>query len=107
MLSGKRKSGETVGSNSAREYSAILVEPFKGLVEFFERIFGNDIPASDVTELEECGKRSDDIRRNEPFDRIQVYLNRAVVLMTFSTKSGDVLPLLNKFTPGLLKAKYR
>ena len=31
----------------------------------------------------------------------------AVVLMTFSTKSGDILPLLNKFTPGLLKAKYR
>ena len=76
MLLGKRKSGKTIGSNSAREYSAILVEPFKGLVEFFKQIFGNDIPASNITELEECGKCSDGIQRNEPFDPIQVYLNQ-------------------------------
>lgn len=56
------------------------MEPFKGLVELLKRVFGDDIPASDITELKERRKRSDDVQRDEPLNCIQVYLSQKVRL---------------------------
>ena len=80
MLSGKGKPSEAIGSHIPRKDSAVLMEPSKGLVELPERVFSDDVPASNITELKECRKRSDNVQGDEPLDRIQVYLDQKVRL---------------------------
>lgn len=62
----------------------MLVEPLKGSLKLVECVGGNDIMTCDITEFEECGKRSDDIRGDEPLDGIQIYLN-GVISMLFTS----------------------
>ena len=56
--------------------SAVLVEPLKGLVELLERVFGDDVLVSNITELKERCECSDDVRGDEPLNCIQVHLNQ-------------------------------
>ena len=46
----------------------------KGRCKFLERVVGDDILTSNVTELEECSECPDDIYNNKSFDHIQVDL---------------------------------
>ena len=75
VLSRKRKPSEAIGSHVGKD-SAVLVEPLKGLVELLERVFGDDVSASNITELKERCERSDDVRGDEPLNCIQVHLNQ-------------------------------
>ena len=73
MLSGKRKPGEAIISNCSRKDDMILVEALKGGAEVFECVF-SDVATGNITELEECRECPDDIRRDKPFDSVQVNL---------------------------------
>jgi len=74
MLAGEQKPSEAFSANYSGKYDSVLVELFKGGLEVAERVFGNDVTAGDVTELEKCSKCPDDARINEPLDCVQVYL---------------------------------
>ena len=50
------------------------MEPLEGSLEFLERTLVDDIAAGDVTKLEECRERSDDIWGDVAFNRIQINL---------------------------------
>lgn len=50
------------------------MKPLKCFLELFKRTLGDDIATGNVTEFEECSKRSGYIGRDEPFNSIQVHL---------------------------------
>jgi len=46
----------------------------KGSCKFLERVVGDDVLMSNVTELEECSEGPDDIHSDKSFNRVQVDL---------------------------------